>query len=127
MTTMTRSLGRSRIQVSGLGFGCWAIGGPLWERGKPLGWGEVDDAESIRAIHAALDLGVTFFDTANVYGAGHSERILGRALAGRRDRVGVATKFGNLPDERTRELTGADRTPGGGPRPPPGSPRRRRT
>ena len=113
MTTMTRSLGRSRIQVSALGFGCWAIGGPLWERGKPLGWGAVDDAESIRAIHAALDLGVTFFDTANVYGAGHSERILGRALAGRRDRVVLATKFGNLADERTRELTGADGTPGG--------------
>src|SRR2546430_16099084 len=124
MTTMTRSLGRSRIQVSGLGFGCWAIGGPLWERGKPLGWGEVDDAESIRAIHAALDLGVTFFDTANVYGAGHSERILGRALAGRRDRVGIATKFGNLSDERTREMTGVDGTPDGGRRQPADSLRR---
>jgi len=113
MTTMTRSLGRSRIPVSALGFGCWAIGGPFWARGKPLGWGEVDDAESIRAIHAALDLGVTFFDTANVYGAGHSERILGRALAGRRDQVVIATKFGNLSDERTREATGPDGTPDG--------------
>jgi aryl-alcohol dehydrogenase-like predicted oxidoreductase len=108
MTTMTRPLGRSGIQVSALGFGCWAIGGPLWERGRPLGWGEVDDEESIRAIHRALDLGVTFFDTANVYGAGHSERVLARALAGRRDEVVIATKFGNLSDERTRELTGSD-------------------
>jgi aryl-alcohol dehydrogenase-like predicted oxidoreductase len=113
MTTMTRPLGRSRIPVSALGFGCWAIGGPFWERGKPLGWGEVDDEESVRAIHAALDLGVTFFDTANVYGAGHSERVLGRALAGRRDEVVIATKFGNLSDERTREMTGPDGTPDG--------------
>src|SRR5947209_2485229 len=113
MTTMTRPLGRSRIPVSALGFGCWAIGGPFWERGKPLGWGEVDDEESVRAIHAALDLGVTFFDTANVYGAGHSERVLGRALAGRRDQVVIATKYGNLSDERTRELTGAEATPDG--------------
>jgi aryl-alcohol dehydrogenase-like predicted oxidoreductase len=113
MTTMTRLLGRSRIPVSALGFGCWAIGGPFWQHGKPLGWGEVDDAESIRAVHAALDLGVTFFDTANVYGAGHSEHVLGRALGSRRDQVVIATKFGNLSDERTREATGTDGTPDG--------------
>ena len=66
MTTMTtiRTPGRSGIEVSALGVGCWAIGGPFWEDGKPLGWGEVDD-ESLRALHRALDLGVTFFDTAN--------------------------------------------------------------
>src|SRR5690242_18629253 len=108
MTTMTRLLGRSRIPVSALGFGCWAIGGPWWDRGKPLGWGEVDDNESVRAIHAALDRGVTCIDTANVSGAGHSERILGRALAGRWDDVVIAPKFGNLADERTREFTGTD-------------------
>jgi aryl-alcohol dehydrogenase-like predicted oxidoreductase len=113
MTTMTRLLGRSRIPVSALGFGCWAIGGPFWREGKPLGWGEVDDAESIRAVHAALDLGVTFFDTANVYGAGHSEHVLGRALGSRRDQVVIATKFGNLSDERTREANGSDGTPEG--------------
>jgi aryl-alcohol dehydrogenase-like predicted oxidoreductase len=54
-----------------------------------MGWGDVDDAESIRAIHRALDLGVTLFDTANNYGTGHSERVLGRALAGRREDVVV--------------------------------------
>lgn len=99
--------------VSALGFGCWAIGGPFWQAGQPLGWGEVNDAESVRAIHRALELGVDFFDTANVYGAGHSERVLARALAGRRDQVVIATKFGNVSDERTREMTGRDATPDG--------------
>jgi aryl-alcohol dehydrogenase-like predicted oxidoreductase len=113
MTTMTRPLGRGGIRVSALGMGCWAIGGPFWAAGQPLGWGEVDDDESVRAIHRALDLGVTFFDTANVYGAGHSEEVLGRALAGRRDEVVIATKFGNLSDPETREVTGSDGTPDG--------------
>lgn len=111
--TMTRTLGRSGIEVSALGMGCWAIGGPLWgEGGQPFGWGEVDDDESVRTIHAALDLGVTLFDTASNYGAGHSERILGRALAGRRDRAVIATKFGNRSDESTRRWTGTDPSPG---------------
>jgi aryl-alcohol dehydrogenase-like predicted oxidoreductase len=95
-----------------MGLGCWAIGGPLWgPDGKPLGWGEVDDAESGRAIRRALKLGVTFFDTADVYGTGHSERVLGAALAGRRDEVVVATKFGNVFDEDSRQLTATDVTP----------------
>ncbi len=113
MTTMTRTLGRSGIEVSALGVGCWAIGGLFWEDGKPLGWGEVDDDESVRALHRALDLGVTFVDTANVYGAGHSERVLGRAFAGRRDQVVLATKFGFTFDEETRETRGPDGTPAG--------------
>jgi aryl-alcohol dehydrogenase-like predicted oxidoreductase len=99
----TRTLGRSNIEVSALGLGCWAIGGPWsWSDGRAMGWGQVDDAESARAIHKALDLGVSFFDTAANYGAGHSERILGQALAGRRDRVVIATKFGHVVDEETR-------------------------
>ncbi|HEV8685984.1 MAG TPA: aldo/keto reductase [Gaiellaceae bacterium] len=97
--------------MSAVGLGCWAIGGPFWADGKPIGWGEVDDEESVRAIHRALDLGATFFDTSDVYGAGHSERVLGRALAGRRDEVVIATKFGNTFDETTREITGSDATP----------------
>ncbi|MFF3331195.1 aldo/keto reductase [Streptomyces sp. NPDC002888] len=111
-TQMHRTLGRSGIPVSALGFGCWAIGGE-WQDldGQPLGWGKVDDEESVRAIHRALDLGVTFFDTADVYGAGHSERVLGRALGKRRDDVVVATKWGNLFDERTRTRTGQDDSP----------------
>lgn len=105
----TRPLGDR--EVSALGFGCWAIGGPFSDTdGKPLGWGEVDDDESVAAIHAALDLGVTFFDTADVYGAGRSERVLGRALGKRRDEVVIASKWGNVFDEGTKVLTGTDQT-----------------
>src|SRR5919204_4477087 len=107
-----RDLGtRTGVQVSALGLGCWAIGGPWTFNGQPAGWGEVDDEESVRAIRRALDLGVTLFDTADVYGAGHSERVLGRALAGRRDEVRIATKFGNTFDESTRQMTGQDSSP----------------
>jgi aryl-alcohol dehydrogenase-like predicted oxidoreductase len=107
-----RVLGRSGIEVSALGFGCWAIGGE-WQdtSGQPLGWGRVDDEESVRAVRRALDLGVTFFDTADAYGTGHSERILGRALGKRRDDVVIATKWGNLIDEDTRTALGTDDTP----------------
>jgi len=111
-TSTMRLLGRSGIQVSALGLGCWAIGGPFWRGETPVGWGKVEDAESIRAIHAALDLGINFFDTSDVYGAGHSERILGQALKGRRQQAVIATKFGNLFDEQTRQITGADASPG---------------
>lgn len=109
--TFTRRLGRSGIQVSAMGLGCWAIGGPFWAGDDAVGWGEVDDNESIRAIHRALHLGVNFFDTADVYGTGHSERVLGRALAGHRDQVVIATKFGNTFDETTRQITGSDASP----------------
>ena len=107
-----RTLGRSGIDVSALGFGCWAIGGE-WQdaSGQPLGWGKVDDEETVRAVRRALDLGVTFFDTADTYGAGHSERVLGRALGKRRDGVVLATKWGNVFDEDTRTLTGSDDSP----------------
>jgi aryl-alcohol dehydrogenase-like predicted oxidoreductase len=93
--------------------GCWAIGGPFWAGETPLGYGEVDDDESSRAIHTALDRDVNFFDTANVYGAGHSERVLGRVLAGCRAQVVIATKFNALFDETTRQVTGADTSPEG--------------
>ncbi|MER7417530.1 aldo/keto reductase [Micromonospora peucetia] len=111
MAVTTRTLGRSGIEVSALGMGCWAIGGP-WAQGvQPLGWGAVDDDESIRAIRHALDLGVTLFDTADTYGAGHGERVLGRALAGRRDEAVIATKWGCTFDEATRQATGEDASP----------------
>ncbi|MFY1671807.1 aldo/keto reductase [Plantactinospora sp. WMMB334] len=112
MDTTTRVLGRSGIEVSALGLGCWAIGGPWHAGSQPLGWGEVDDEESIRAIRRGLDLGVTFFDTADVYGTGHSERVLARALAGHRDEVVIATKWGNTYDEATRQMTGTDGSAG---------------
>jgi len=109
--TFKRKLGRSGIEISALGMGCWAIGGPFWEKGTPRGWGEVNDDESIRAIHRALYLGVNFFDTANVYGAGHSERVLAKAFAGKRQDVVIATKFNALFDEETREVTGSSAAP----------------
>jgi aryl-alcohol dehydrogenase-like predicted oxidoreductase len=111
--TLTRILGRSGIEISALGLGCWAIGGPFWSGQTALGWGQVDDAESIRAVQRALQLGVTFFDTANVYGAGHSERVLARALAGQRSKVVIATKFNAVFDETTRQVTGSDSSPEG--------------
>lgn len=101
---MKRTLGRSGIEVSAVGMGCWAIGGPWQSGGAQVGWGVVDDAESTRAIHAALDLGANFFDTAAGYGAGHSERILGAALQGRRDQVVIATKFGQEVDEAAKRV-----------------------
>jgi aryl-alcohol dehydrogenase-like predicted oxidoreductase len=74
------------LHVSRVVFGCWAIG--------RSGWGAVDDRESIEGIRRALDLGVTLFDTADVYGLGHSERILGQALGADRSRVCISTKVG---------------------------------
>lgn len=108
---LTRTLGRSEISVSAIGLGCWAIGGPWWKGALPVGWSKVDDHESIRAIHRALDLGVNFFDTADVYGCGHSERVLGQALAGKRAHVVLATKFGQTFDETTKQGTGYNVTP----------------
>ena len=101
---MKRILGRSGIEVSAVGMGCWAIGGPWNMTGSPAGWSAVDDGESIRAIHAALGRGANFFDTAANYGCGHSETVLGQALQGRRDRVVIATKFGYDVDEVNREV-----------------------
>jgi aryl-alcohol dehydrogenase-like predicted oxidoreductase len=108
-----RILGKSGIEVSALGMGCWAIGGPwTWDQpGKepfPAGWGQVDDQESLRAIHTALDMGVNFFDTAANYGAGHSERILGQALKGRREQAVIATKFGHIINEEQKTVYGDD-------------------
>ena len=101
---LRRRLGKSNLEVSALGMGCWAVGGPwTWnqpgEEPFPAGWGQVDDAESIRAIQVALDLGIDFFDTAANYGAGHSEAILGKALADQRENVVIATKFGHMVNE----------------------------
>lgn len=87
-----RQLGRSGIDVSEIGFGAWAIGGDAW--------GPVEDRQSLDAIHRAMDLGVTFIDTADVYGDGRSERLVGQAIAGRRDRVVVSTKGGLMGHHR---------------------------
>lgn len=96
--------------VPRLGMGTWAIGGPYWMDANPRGWGPADDAESARAIAAALDAGIRLFDTADVYGAGHSERVLGAALKGRDD-VFVATKVGNAFDEAKKQVLGPNTDP----------------
>ena len=108
---LKRVLGKSKLEVSALGMGCWAVGGPwTWDQpGRepyPAGWGTTDDEESIRAIHAALEAGINFFDTAANYGAGHSEVVLGDALIGRRDRVVIATKFGHIVNEEKKTVYG---------------------
>ena len=107
MTTKVfqRTVGRSNLQVSAMGLGCWAIGGTWYWLDGPGGWGDIDDEESIRAIHCALDHGITFFDTAANYGTGHSERILARALAGKRDQAVIATKFGFNVNEIEKRVT----------------------
>jgi len=85
-----QNLGVSNLKISKLGFGCWAVGGS---------WGNTDDKESIAAIRKAIELGINFFDTADVYGFGHSESLLSNALGKRRKDVIIATKVGLAWDE----------------------------
>ena len=108
---MQRKLGSTGPVVSAMGMGCWAIGGVFSRDGRPVGWGRVNDEESIRAIRKALDLGITFFDTADCYGCGHSERILGQALGSDWEDIVIATKFGHAFDEDSMAITRADATP----------------
>lgn len=105
---MKRTLGKSGIETSAMGLGCWAIGDPWTRNGAQAGWSAVDDAESERAILRAIDLGVNFFDTASNYGAGHSERVLGRAIARRRDKIVISTKFGYRVDETAKKVSNWD-------------------
>jgi aryl-alcohol dehydrogenase-like predicted oxidoreductase len=94
----TRQLGNSDLQITPVGFGAWAIGGGDWS----FAWGPQDDTESVAAIHEALDLGVNWIDTAPVYGLGHSEEVVGKALAGRASRPLIFTKCGRVWDETAR-------------------------
>ncbi|HTU67779.1 MAG TPA: aldo/keto reductase [Steroidobacteraceae bacterium] len=89
-----KSLGRTGFDVSTISFGAWAIGGT---------WGDLDDSEALRCLHRALDLGINFFDTADVYGDGHSERLIARLRRERRDPFWVATKIGRRSSPHTRE------------------------
>ncbi|MBI4255759.1 MAG: aldo/keto reductase, partial [Candidatus Rokubacteria bacterium] len=82
-----RKLGNSTLTVSAIGLGCMSMSGI---------YGKGDEAESIAVIHRALDLGVNFLDSSDMYGWGHNEELLGQAIKGRRDRVVLATKFGNM-------------------------------
>jgi aryl-alcohol dehydrogenase-like predicted oxidoreductase len=93
----TRSLGQQGLVVSALGLGCM---------GMSQSYGPADDNESIATIHRSIDLGIFFLDTANVYGDGHNERLVGRAIADRRDQVILATKFGLLRDDASGSING---------------------
>jgi aryl-alcohol dehydrogenase-like predicted oxidoreductase len=106
-----RSLGVGGTAVSALGMGCWAIGGPHARQGSPVGWGVIDDGESIRALRRAYELGVTFFDTADVYGCGHSEKLIAEALGDVRDEIVIASKAGYTYVEETREAPGENGDP----------------
>lgn len=108
---MRRKLGRSGIEISALGMGCWAIGGPHNRGGNPVGWGSVNDEESVRALKSAFDLGVDFYDTADVYGCGHSEKLIAEALGDKRDQIVIATKAGYTYVEETREAPGENGDP----------------
>src|SRR3954470_7133448 len=91
----TRQLGRTRRQVSVIGLGCWQLGGD---------WGEVGDSDAMAVLYAAVDSGVTFLDTADVYGDGRSEALIGRLLADRPDAgLTVATKMGRRADPHVPE------------------------
>jgi aryl-alcohol dehydrogenase-like predicted oxidoreductase len=90
----TRQFGTTDLQTTPIGFGAWAIGGSGWR----AAWGPQDDNESVAAIHRALDEGINWIDTAAVYGLGHSEEVVARALKGRGDRPYVFTKCGRIGD-----------------------------
>jgi aryl-alcohol dehydrogenase-like predicted oxidoreductase len=100
MPMQTRTLGKSGLRLTPIGLGTWAMGGGDWK----FGWGPQDDKESIAAIHAALDAGVNWIDTAAIYGHGRSEQIVGEAIRGRRDSVLIATKCGRVWEGDSREI-----------------------
>jgi aryl-alcohol dehydrogenase-like predicted oxidoreductase len=92
--------------------GTWTIGGPfIWNDGGSRGWGNTSDEESIKALNKAFELGVRVFDTADIYGCGHSEELVGRALANYRDEIIITTKFGNTFDPKTKRQIGEDASP----------------
>lgn len=97
-----RELGSTGINISIVGIGAWQMGGPDGENGVGHGWGDVDDSRSIKIIHSAQEMGVNLIDTADIYGSGHSERIIGEALKGRREKWIVATKGGLVKDPDNR-------------------------
>ena len=98
----TRQLGNSELQITPIGFGSWAVGGG----GYQFGWGPQDDEQSIAAINHALDLGINWIDTAAVYGSGHAEEVVARALKGRSERPYIFTKCERVWNERG-EISGS--------------------
>ena len=89
-----RQFGKTDLRVSEIGFGAWAIGGAATVGNMPIGWGHTDDATSERALVAAFDAGINFFDTADFYGLGHSEELIGKVLGANKNAI-IATKVGH--------------------------------
>ncbi|MEA2937177.1 MAG: hypothetical protein QOC56_681 [Alphaproteobacteria bacterium] len=100
-----RRLGRSDVEISEIGFGAWGIGG---RTEGVASYGDTDDAVSLAALRRALDLGITFFDTSSIYGRGHSETLIGRALRAERSRVVIATKAGYVAGGKTMSFAPPD-------------------
>src|SRR5947209_7895392 len=92
----TRQLGKTDMQITPIGFGSWAIGGGGWA----VGWGPQDDQQAIASIKRALELGINWIDTAAVYGLGHSEELVGRAIKGRDPYPYIFTKCSRVWDEQ---------------------------
>jgi aryl-alcohol dehydrogenase-like predicted oxidoreductase len=100
MTLQTRTLGHRGLTLSTIGLGTWAMGGGDWK----FGWGPQDDRQSVAAVHAAIDAGINWIDTAAIYGHGHSETIVGQAIRDRRRELIVATKCGRVWEGDSREI-----------------------
>jgi aryl-alcohol dehydrogenase-like predicted oxidoreductase len=90
-----RKFGNTDLLVSEIGFGAWTIGGGAMIGNTAIGWGDADDTVSVNAIHQALDAGINFFDTADIYGLGHSEELLGKTISNKSEII-IATKVGNV-------------------------------
>lgn len=90
-----RKFGNTDLHISEIGFGAWAIGGGSMIGDTAIGWGDSDDNVSVKAIRSAFDAGINFFDTADIYGLGHSEELLGKTI-GDKNEIIIATKVGNV-------------------------------
>ena len=89
-----RKFGNTDLTVSEIGFGAWAIGGNAVVGGTPIGWGPADDNTSVAALRKSLDVGINFFDTADFYGLGHSEELIGKEFRNNKEVI-IATKVGH--------------------------------
>jgi len=95
-----KKFGNTDLVVSEIGFGAWGIGGPAMVGDTAIGWGDVDDSTSIKALQKSFDLGINFFDTADFYGFGHSEELIGKIFGNNNDVV-IATKVGHRVENKT--------------------------
>ena len=107
-----RRLGTDGPIVSAIGMGTWALGGPTSAGDQPVGWGrDYDKRQAADVLSASFDAGITLFDTADAYGCGTSERLIGETLGSHRDEIAIVSKWGNLIDEDTRQIVGTDASP----------------